>query len=262
MVDAAPTASVATPAAVDVDAFDQGVNGVLGCGGCLACLFVDVGKSIQAWLRAFGGFASSGHAAGQVVDHLFAYLLALEPGIPKLLHVGLELLGAFRCVIEEARKNVSRLARLHVFDRGSPKNDRFHATFDVQEHILECQSDDLRRAHQALHHIYEVGKARDSIACPLGKCPISRQQTYLVAVQAGVPLNVALDELSLLLSTARDALRELGIVMDGGEPPVRLESGLVWPIAYMLDVANALQSSILCSVESARNQTSQPGEAA
>ena len=84
----------------------------------------------------------------------------------------------------------------------------------------------------------------------------------LFAVQAGVPLNVALDELSLLLSTARDALHELGIVMDGGDPPVRLESGLVWPIAYMLDVANALQSSILCSVESARSQTSQPGEAA
>lgn len=84
----------------------------------------------------------------------------------------------------------------------------------------------------------------------------------LFTVQAGVPLNVALDELSLLLSAARDALHELGIVMDGGEPPVRLESGLVWPIAYMLDVANALQSSILCSVESASSQASQPGEAA
>ena len=91
--------------------------------------------------------------------------------------------------------------------------------------------------------------------------PLRLGSPGLFAVQAGVPLNVALDELSLLLSTARDALHELCIVMEGGEHQVRLESGLVWPIAYMLDVANALHSSILCSVESARSQASQPREA-
>lgn len=90
--------------------------------------------------------------------------------------------------------------------------------------------------------------------------PLRLGSPGLFAVQAGVPLNVALDELSLLLSTARDALHELCIVMEGGEHQVRLESGLVWPIAYMLDVANALHSSILCSVESARSQASQASQ--
>lgn len=67
----------------------------------------------------------------------------------------------------------------------------------------------------------------------------------LFTVRSGVPLLQASDELALLVSTARDAAADLAILLSDTNPPTGTMAGsLAHPIAYLLDMACALQSSI------------------
>lgn len=75
----------------------------------------------------------------------------------------------------------------------------------------------------------------------------------LFTVRQGVPLAVASDELSLLLSTARDAAADLAILLSDTNPPTSSIGGsLARPIAYLLDMASALQSSIHTGLKDAQ----------
>ena len=75
--------------------------------------------------------------------------------------------------------------------------------------------------------------------------PCTIGMAAMFAVRPGVPLDAASDELSLLLSTARDAAADLAILLSDTNPPTGTMAGsLAHPIAYLLDMAGALQSSI------------------
>lgn len=73
------------------------------------------------------------------------------------------------------------------------------------------------------------------------------------AVQAGVPMAAAFDDLSLLVSTARDAAADLAQLLGDSNPPSSNGgASLIWPIMYLLDMANALQSSMSLGLTAAR----------
>ncbi len=65
------------------------------------------------------------------------------------------------------------------------------------------------------------------------------------AVQAGIPLEQGFGELALLVSAASDAASDLAQLLGDTNPPsISAAGSLVWPIVYLLDMANALQSSM------------------
>ena len=75
--------------------------------------------------------------------------------------------------------------------------------------------------------------------------PCTIGMAAMFAVRPGVQLESASDELSLLLATARDAAADLAILLSDTNPPTGTMGGsLAHPIAYLLDMACALQSSI------------------
>ena len=75
----------------------------------------------------------------------------------------------------------------------------------------------------------------------------------LFTVRSGVPLLQASDELALLVSTARDAAADLAILLSDTNPPTGTMGGsLAHPIAYLLDMASALQSSIHTGLKNAQ----------
>ena len=75
--------------------------------------------------------------------------------------------------------------------------------------------------------------------------PCTIGMAAMFAVRPGVPLLQASDELALLVSTARDAAADLAILLSDTNPPTGTMAGsLAHPIAYLLDMAGALQSSI------------------
>lgn len=83
--------------------------------------------------------------------------------------------------------------------------------------------------------------------------PCTIGMAAMFAVRPGVPLDAASDELSLLLSTARDAAADLAILLSDTNPPTGTMGGsLAHPIAYLLDMACALQSSIHEGLKSAQ----------
>lgn len=61
----------------------------------------------------------------------------------------------------------------------------------------------------------------------------------LFAVQAGVPLSDAMDDLSLLIGTAQAAARLGAVNAESGDDP-----GAAWAPVYLLEMAHALQRSI------------------
>ena len=61
----------------------------------------------------------------------------------------------------------------------------------------------------------------------------------LFAVQAGVPLSDAMDDLSVLIGTAQAAARLLAIESETCDDP-----GATWAPVYLLDMAHALHGSI------------------
>lgn len=74
---------------------------------------------------------------------------------------------------------------------------------------------------------------------------ITSGASEVFAVQPGVPLAIASEELSFLICTARDAAADLAILLSDTNPPTGTMGGsLAHPIAYLLDMACALQSSI------------------
>ena len=74
---------------------------------------------------------------------------------------------------------------------------------------------------------------------------ITSGASEVFAVQPGVPLAIASEELSFLICTARDAAADLAILLSDTNPPTGTMAGsLAHPIAYLLDMAGALQSSI------------------
>lgn len=83
--------------------------------------------------------------------------------------------------------------------------------------------------------------------------PCTIGMAAMFAVRPGVPLDAASDELSLLLSTARDAAADLAILLSDTNPPTGTMGGsLAHPIAYLLDMAGALQSSIHTGLKNAQ----------
>lgn len=73
------------------------------------------------------------------------------------------------------------------------------------------------------------------------------------AVQAGVPMDAAFDDLSLLVSAARDAAADLAQLLGDSNPPSsNAGASLTWPIVYLLDMADALQSSMSLGLSAAR----------
>ena len=61
----------------------------------------------------------------------------------------------------------------------------------------------------------------------------------LFAVQAGVPLSAAMDDLSLLIGTAQAAARQVAVNAESCDDP-----GAAWAPVYLLEMAHALQCSI------------------
>lgn len=80
--------------------------------------------------------------------------------------------------------------------------------------------------------------------------PFSIGFSNLFAVQPGIPLANAFEELSLLVTTARDAAASLAMEVEGSSHGI--EPCSVWPIAYLLDMANALQSSMDAGLKAAQ----------
>ena len=71
----------------------------------------------------------------------------------------------------------------------------------------------------------------------------------LFAVQAGVPLSDAMDDLSVLIGTAQAAARLLAIEAETCDDP-----GATWAPVYLLDMACALQSSIEQGLKAAKGE--------
>ena len=83
--------------------------------------------------------------------------------------------------------------------------------------------------------------------------PCTIGMAAMFAVRPGVPLLQASDELALLVSTARDAAADLAILLSDTNPPTGTMGGsLAHPIAYLLDMASALQSSIHTGLKNAQ----------
>ena len=82
---------------------------------------------------------------------------------------------------------------------------------------------------------------------------ITSGASEVFAVQPGVPLAIASEELSFLICTARDAAADLAILLSDTNPPTGTMAGsLAHPIAYLLDMASALQSSIHTGLKNAQ----------
>ncbi len=82
---------------------------------------------------------------------------------------------------------------------------------------------------------------------------ITSGASEVFAVQPGVPLAIASEERSFLICTARDAAADLAILLSDTNPPTGTMGGsLAHPIAYLLDMASALQSSIHTGLKNAQ----------